>query len=250
MRAILSFLTRLPLGHGDIKKASEQQYLFPLVGLLIGLIAYLVGYAAMHYLPLEIAVLITILSLYVVIGLLHLDGLADFSDGVMVSGDIERKVAVMKDPKVGTAGIFAIIIVLSFTFLCLRHIASMNTNKTIYGIAIPFYPLFSALILSEVSAKLSMNTCIFIGKETHGGIGSVFIKRTSPIRYVVAFSIAILICLLVAFSCFYVVLTGVFIGIIIVWISNKNFGGVNGDVIGASNEIARVVTLLVLIMVV
>lgn len=247
MKSVLSFLTRLPLGHGDIRKAAGQQHLFPLVGVLIALIAYLVGCVSLLCFPLEIAALLIILSLYAVVGLLHLDGLADFSDGVMAGGDNKRKVAAMKDTKTGIAGIFSVLFILLFTFFCLREIALINVKGKFLGYAIPFYWLISSLILSEISAKLSMNTCIFFGEKIHDGIGATFIARSSPIRYAIAFSLAIILSLVFAFFYFWVILVGVLVGIIIVMVANRNFGGISGDSLGAANEIARVATLIVLV---
>jgi len=250
MRAVLSFLTRLPLGHGDIRKAAEDQHLFPLAGALIGCVASLVGYTAMLCLPIEIAVVFTILSIYALVGLLHLDGLADFSDGVMTSGDRNRKIAAMKDPHTGIAGVFAVVFILILTFFCMRELAVANADRTLLGHDVPMDWPFSFIILSEISAKISMNTCIFLGKETHEGMGSLFIRHSSPAKYATAFSLALIISLLVAVLYFWVVLVGVLTGIVIVSIANRNFGGISGDALGAANEIARVATLLVLVVII
>ncbi len=56
--------------------------------------------------------ILAVLALYLTIGLLHLDGLADWADGIMVKGDRERKVRAMKDLNTGIAGVFAVVTVL------------------------------------------------------------------------------------------------------------------------------------------
>ena len=245
MRSILSFLTRIPIRTGDMERAARQQYLFPLVGAFIGFVVYLVGLITLSCFPFEIVTILTLLALYGIIGLIHLDGLADFSDGVMAFGDRKKKVAVMKDPKVGIAGIFSVLFILLLTFFSLKSIIETGTNKILFGFTIPLYPLAVACIVSEVSAKLGMNTCIFLGRKVHDGLAAIFIERLTATKFAVAFLSAVVISLLITGLFFFVVLVGVFVGMVTVAIANKNFGGVTGDVIGASNELARTATLLV-----
>jgi adenosylcobinamide-GDP ribazoletransferase len=82
------------------------------------------------------------------------------------------------------------------------------------------------------------------------GIGSIFIENFSYLKFCVALVISILIGLVLFFASVksLVVLTGLIVGCIITGVAHKNFGGVNGDVMGASNEISRCITLVVLCM--
>ena len=234
MKELFSFLTRVPTKSKDLEIAAKHAYLFPLIGLIIGLMVYAVGYASFTFLPNEIGALITTLSIYSITGLVHLDGLSDFSDGIMASGDRERKFSAMKDAKIGVAGIFSIVFILLITVYSISVLGKLL-----------MYQLGCALIISETSAKLSMNTCIALGKKTVDGIGSIFIQRSTWSKYSIAFAISTLIGLIVARSYFIVVYVGIVVSFIVVKIAHKNFGAVNGDAIGASNEIARAATLLV-----
>jgi len=238
------------MGSGELGKAADHQYLFPLAGAIIGILTYLAGYLAFLYLPSELAILLTLLSIYLIIGLIHLDGLADFSDGVMAHGNKKRKVEVMKDPKTGIAGTFSVIFLLLFTYICLKIIVTKSDQFNLLGFQIPMYPLFGALILSEISAKLSLNTSIFVGNKLQDGIGSFFIDQASITKYSMSFIIAVLFGLLVARERFFVVIVGAIVGLIVVNIANRNFGGVNGDVMGAANELARAGTLFIWMVVI
>ncbi|WP_297438684.1 adenosylcobinamide-GDP ribazoletransferase, partial [Thermococcus sp.] len=91
MRNLLPFLTRVPV-MSDFEKAREELWAFPLVALVSSALPMLV-----LYLRLPLSNVLAVIALYFTIGLLHLDGLADFADGVMVKGDRERKIKAMKD---------------------------------------------------------------------------------------------------------------------------------------------------------
>lgn len=103
----VSFLTRLPtpgvpdLSPGDLARATRW---YPVVGLAVGGVEILVltvgSWAAG---PLFGAVLAVAAGEWFTRGL-HLDGFADCLDGLLVNGDRERRLAVMKDPHVGGLG--------------------------------------------------------------------------------------------------------------------------------------------------
>jgi adenosylcobinamide-GDP ribazoletransferase len=245
MRAVLSFLTRIPVGSTDIEDAARHAYVFPVAGVLIGLIGYLVGCGVFRFFPREVGALFTVLSLYTVTGLVHLDGLSDFSDGVMASGTTQQKISAMKDVKVGIGGIFSVVFVLLTLFCVINQLGGSESGKAIIRGTIPLYSLGRALITSEVSAKLSMNTCIFIGRKMSDGIGSLFIEYSTSSGYVTAVLLALVAGVVVAGLYVIVVATGVLIAVVMVKVAHAHFGGVNGDVIGASNEISRVATLVI-----
>lgn len=62
MKELFSFLTRVPTKSKDLEIAAKHAYLFPLIGLIIGLMAYAVGYFSFTLLPNEIGASITTLS--------------------------------------------------------------------------------------------------------------------------------------------------------------------------------------------
>ncbi|MGC8992235.1 MAG: adenosylcobinamide-GDP ribazoletransferase, partial [Thermoplasmata archaeon] len=72
--SIISFFSRIP-GKSDINKASEISYLLPFLGILFGFIFSLFAILLM-FIPKIIYSLIVIIFIYLILGLLHLDGLA------------------------------------------------------------------------------------------------------------------------------------------------------------------------------
>lgn len=248
MRDLISFLTQLPVGKRDIKieVITARSFLFPVVGLMIGLLVAIVAFSTFGYarVPPNIAALLTLLALYLLTGLIHLDGLADFFDGLMAPGSKLEKVKAMKDRNLGTAGMFATLVLLLLSLGAIERIGMDLTPPASFD---SFYPFASVFVIAEISAKLSMNTCMLLGRSTsgHEGLGYRFIHAFSPRKYLAALLLAFLIAFLVTFSVrFLTVLTGVIVAFIVSSIARKKLGLISGDIMGASNELARCATLL------
>lgn len=108
----LAFLTRLPVparhdaGPGALARAG---WAFPLAGLAVGGAggAVLMATAGSGLHPLASA-LLALAAMAVLTGALHEDGLADFADGLGVTGR-DRRLEVMRDSRIGTFGVLALV---------------------------------------------------------------------------------------------------------------------------------------------
>jgi adenosylcobinamide-GDP ribazoletransferase len=251
MLDLISFLTQIPVRKDvNIEAVKAKSYLFPFVGLLIGVMVAVVAFVSFGLLgaATEIAALLTLLALYLITGLLHLDGLADFFDGVMAPGSRAEKKRAMKDDKIGIAGLFAAIFVLLLTLFAIETVGADLTAATFEFNLVSFYGFASVFVIAEVSAKLSMNMCLMLGKGFEGteGLGTLFIRSSSPQKYLAALVSAVLIALLFTASFrFCIVFTGIVVAFVVSYVAKRKFGAVSGDVVGASNELARCATLLI-----
>ena len=111
-RRAASFLTRLPFPPAAPAEAglAAASWAFPLVGILVGLIAG-IAYAlarALH-LPAAAASLIALGIGILVTGGLHEDGLADTADALGGAGRA-AKLAIMRDSRIGSYGVLALIL--------------------------------------------------------------------------------------------------------------------------------------------
>ncbi len=224
MRNVLPFLTRIPI-RGDFEKAKHELWAFPLVALLSSALPVVV-----LYLNLPLANVLAVLALYFTIGLLHLDGLADWADGVMVKGEREMKIKVMKDVNTGIAGVFAALMVLMLQVYSLP--------------LVPFY----ALYIAELNSKFTMLLGLATKRPLGRGLGSYFMEGMDRRQLAVGM---LLYALLYAPVAFYsptslTGLLGIVFGTYVIKLSLDNFGGINGDCLGAVAEITRAGTLLVL----
>ncbi len=250
MHDIISFLTRIPIRKQTrIEAVAAKTYLFPLAALFIGLFVAVVAFVSFCFFgsaP-EIAALFTLLAIYLVTGLIHLDGLADFFDGLMASGDSRKKHNAMKDVKIGIAGVFAVVFVTLLSFFAIDTLGA--TEGTVSLDLDAFYKFAAVFVIAEVSAKLSMNTCLLLGRgsDIESGMGALFIRSTTMPKYLFALISAVLISLIfTSFSVrFFIVFSGIIVAVFSSYVAKMNFGAVTGDVVGASNELARCLALLI-----
>ena len=226
--SLLQFTTILPLGKAqDLELFARRSWLYPLAGYVIGaLVALPVFFIADRI----IAAAVAIALLLLITGAHHFDGLLDLGDGLMAHGDREKRVRALTDRNVGAGGIAAGISVTLLLFAGLQAVPS----------------LVFALIIGEVCAKYSMAFLTTYGKPFREGIHSYLQQFSQP--YFPALSV--LLCLpLFLIPLPPVKILGALLAmfvcpIVLLAVSGRLFGGVNGDVVGASNEITRACAVL------
>jgi len=91
--SVFSFLTIIPTGNSNIETIAKYMYIFPIVGIAIGLIVGSIGFGLSLFLDPLIVSLLVVTSFVILTGVHHTDGLADFADGLMVNGTKEKKLA-------------------------------------------------------------------------------------------------------------------------------------------------------------
>lgn len=238
IQSVLAFLTILPMGkqNQDIYYIAKNMYLFPVVGLLIGTIIGAMALGISNFLhPLLIGFLVTG-ALVIITGVHHTDALADFADGLMAKGSKETKHKAMLDPAVGSAGVA----VLVMYFVGMIIVFNMGFSS---GLAI-----FTSIITAEVIAKYVMVLLANRGISAWEGFSSPFTAAMKD-RYkmVAATSIMITIVWLASsYAGFVALIVSLVLAQLLKYVSSKSFGGISGDVFGASNEITRLSSLMVL----
>lgn len=121
----LVFFTRIPAPQGVDYSAANlnraSRYL-PLVGLFIGACAALILSIAEQVFPLSLAVLLSMLTTILLTGAFHEDGLADSADGFGGGWNKEQVLRIMKDSRIGTYGVVALIITLAIKYHALSEL--------------------------------------------------------------------------------------------------------------------------------
>ncbi len=257
-RDLLSFLTIIPVGGKEdfIFTTAENMWLFPLIGCIIGLFggAYflfssaIVGFvlhlanslvALPEFLARIVPAAMTIAFLSVITGLQHFDGLIDLGNAVGLRNMHDRK---MKAHAL-TVTYLGAVLALAVEFTAFLGLVFVN----------PLFA-FGAILAAEVAAKLAMVTIVWVGKPSHKGLGSIFLSKAKKNLNALAYVFAVLISFAIFTLAGNVVLGLVAVGIVLVCVpvafamervSNNVFGGVSGDTIGATNEVARAVALIV-----
>tara|TARA_Y100001960_G_scaffold4075_1_gene4441 strand:+ start:1819 stop:2544 length:726 start_codon:yes stop_codon:yes gene_type:complete len=233
--SVFSFLTILPTSNSDLNSIAKNMYLFPIVGIVIGLVIGTLGFGLSFYLEPLVVSLIVVASLAVMTGIHHTDGLADFADGLMTKGTKEKKLKAMKDLSVGSAGIFSIVLYAIGMIIALSFSSGLE--------------LFKIILLSEIIAKFSMVLMAGIGNSAAIGSNSPFLDfMKDKKRMLVAGIITIIPFLIIGeMNGFIALAVGIIVTMFLVGISTRSFGGITGDVMGAGNEITRLSSLLVFV---
>ena len=224
----MQFTTILPLGKTqDLQLFARHSYIYPIAGYLIGALAALPVFFISDRI---IAAAVSVAVLFLITGAHHFDGLLDLGDGLMAHGDREKRIRALTDRSVGAGGIAAGICITLLLFAGLQAVPT----------------IVFALVIGEVCAKFSMSLLTTFGKPFREGMHAYLHQYSQPYFPIISF----LICIpLVFFPISPLKITGAFLTMLIcpmvlLALSEKHFGGINGDVVGASNEITRAFAVL------
>lgn len=241
VQSVLAFLTVLPAGKDhDIYYVARNMHLFPVAGLVIGALVGAMAFGTAAFLhPLVVGLLVTG-AIVIITGVHHTDALADFADGLMAKGDKESKRKAMRDPAVGSAGVAALVM----------YFAGMIIVFNVGGFQ--GYGILASIITAEVIAKYLMVLLAHRGVSAWEGFSSPFTATMKDKRKVLAATAIMLASIWFAssYAGFIALAVSLAIAALIKHVSGKSFGGISGDVLGATNEIARLASLLVLASVV
>ena len=231
---LLTFSTILPINvFTSIEYMTKLTWCWPFLHIFVGILAAICGYVSLEFLHLNsfFTAVIVYAFLMIITGYNHLDGVMDMADGVMVHGEPEKKIMVMKDSSVGAGGVATLFLVASLTIAGLYNILDYN--------------FIMGIIICEMCAKTSLLTTALLSKPLTPGIGSYFMLETNVPNYLASTVIvAIIACLLGNLVGLAGVFGAIVSGVIIAVIAKRNFVRANGDVLGMSNEVGRLLALL------
>jgi adenosylcobinamide-GDP ribazoletransferase len=232
------FLTIIPLPlrlnyqDGDMGRSMRW---FPLVGLALGFMLAGLNYCFLLIFPEQIAALLLVAILALVTGALHLDGLADVFDGFGARGGHERFLAVMKDSGTGAIGAVALFLGLMLKYQALLHLpAGMKFG----GIVLfPAVARFSQVLITVGSRRARVDG---LGASVISSAGGIEVLMATATVLAAAFALlglaGIACCLIIAL--FALLSRNYF---------HRRLGGVTGDIIGCTSELAEILALLTLI---
>ena len=231
---LLTFSTILPIRvYTSIEYMTKLTWCWPFLHIFIGILAAVCGYVSIEFLHLNsfFTAAIVYAFLMLITGYNHLDGVMDMADGVMVHGEPEKKIMVMKDSSVGAGGVATLFLVASLTIGGLYNILDYNF---IFGI-----------IICEMAAKTSLLTTALLSKPLTPGIGSYFINETNIANYFISTILIGIIAGLLGGTVGMMGVVGAMVsGIVIAIVARRNFVLANGDVLGMSKEVGRLFSLL------
>ncbi len=235
----ISFLTILPVL--DRRPASDETVTasfawFPIVGFLLG--AALAGedWLLSHVFAQVIRSVVIVISLTIVTGAVHLDGLADTADALGAGRNRDRALDILRDSRVGTFGASAIFFDLTLKILALSTLAGHRRYTAL--IVAPMLARWAMLLVASGLPYLreaGAGSTLLANENKQGSLRTAFVAvftivvmlmlgefRASALASVVAIAIVY------ALRVFY----------------RRWLGGVTGDLIGAGGELVEIAVLI------
>ena len=232
--SVISFLTIIPSTKNvELDTVAKNMYLFPIAGAIIGLIIGGAGFGLSLFLePLIVGLLLTG-SIVIITGIHHTDALCDFADGMMVKGTKEKKLKAMRDPAVGSAGVITIVLYAGGMIMALSMMKG--------------FALFQAILLSELLAKFVMVLQANRGSSAWQGLSSPFTQSMKDKKKLGAAALLAIIPIVLIGGTTGLIMIGAGVGLsfVLLAVANRSFGGISGDVFGATNELVRLSSLLI-----
>lgn len=227
------FFTRLPVpawvGHSSEALNHSARY-FPAVGLLIGGIGALVFWLALHLWPQPVAVLLSMAATIYATGAFHEDGLSDTVDGLGGGWEKLRILEIMKDSRVGSYGVVAMVLALLGKFTLL---SSLDT-------ALVPAALLAGHAVSRFCATLLLATMEYV-REDALSKSKPLATRLSPGALLVASLFAL--CGLVGLPLQSALVACLLAALVTFWLARKFrrwLGGYTGDCLGAVQQVSEI----------
>lgn len=231
------FLTRLPLSRstpidrGDVARAL---WAAPIIGGVIGALGGAVfALCGLLHLPVWSAAALAVAATAAITGCLHEDGLADVADGFGGGTTRERKLEIMRDSRIGTYGVCAL--VLSFV-LRIGALASLHEPALAFAALIAAHAAARAglpAFMRRVPPARTDGLSARAGTPPSVGAAAAIVLGVAALGGSLGLSASLVA--LAALACLYGAMA---------WLCQRQIQGQTGDVLGALEQIGEVAVLL------
>jgi adenosylcobinamide-GDP ribazoletransferase len=237
----LRFMTIVPVPSSDTDIQpdwlSRCAKYFPVIGIGVGLVSAVVLLLADRLWGPVVASLLAVAAGIAVTGALHEDGLADTADGLGGGSSVEKRLAIMKDSRIGTYGTLALLLSLSLRVTALADM--------------PAWTAAAALIATHAAARITpvfvMNALPYAGDTAAMKVGYRDAAVSTDDR---RFALVVVLCVLLplAFVSFLSIVAGLLLGTALAaavtqW-ARQRINGYTGDVLGAIEQMFEIGFLL------
>ena len=233
------FLTAIPLSRSTHDAKPEElaasMSWYPFVGCLLGALLVAADLLLGRVFSAQVTSMILMLVLIVLTRGLHQDGLADMVDGLAGGRTAQARLAIMKDAHIGAIGATGL-----FVALGLRY-AGLNAMPAGEHIAL----LIGMLVVGRWAMVVGAFHVTYARSE--GGLAQPFLAHLSWQHvWLATLTAGIALTLLLgpwSAMCCLIIGTAV-VRLSTVWF-HRMFGGVTGDLLGAMNEVAEILFILI-----
>ncbi len=237
----LTFFTRIPapawvkFGTDELNHASRY---FPLVGLIVGLVAAaLYAMFALLFAP-PIAVLLSTGGILLLTGGFHEDGLADLCDGFGGGWTPQQTLDIMKDSRLGSYGALGLIIVLGLKLATLISISDVLSDVLI--------ALIAGHTLSRFVAASLIHTDSYVQLDQLSKVRPLASNMSRAELLIAAIPALACLLLLPGYSALAVMAALLLVRFYLCRLFRRRLGGYTGDCLGATQQLAEVAFYLAL----
>jgi adenosylcobinamide-GDP ribazoletransferase len=243
LRLAVTLLTAIPLPGGrkrpaaaDRRTAAAAMYWAPVVGLLAGAVSagvLLLAARIGHTGPL-LAAALAVAAGAILTRALHLDGLADFADGLGSARPADEALAIMKRSDIGPFGVVTLVFILLLQVSALARAQELGRGP-------------AAVLAAAVAARLAMTLACRRGVPAArpGGLGAL-VAGSVRLGPATALALAALAAAWAAGWIFAIaVAAALAVSVAATMLAVRRLGGITGDVLGALAEITATTCLIV-----
>ncbi len=228
----LQFITILPMGKAKSYDPPNMVPYFPLVGILLGLLVALFDAVVVKLWTPPVAALLDVIFLAVLTGAFHIDGLGDTADGLLGPRSRDKALEIMKDSRIGTMGLVAILFGLALKW---GGIANLDAHRSIILILIPAY--------ARAGILFGMR---YLPYGRSDGTGKPFFQKTLSSKHFWGLVFPVGLSLLLGLEAIALNLAfAIIIGLILLFYK-KRMGCITGDMLGAMVEITEAGLFLII----
>ncbi|TCL74088.1 cobalamin-5'-phosphate synthase [Hydrogenispora ethanolica] len=233
-RTAVGFLTILPVGPRDAAAADFGRAVgfFPAAGVLFGLTAWAGLHGLGRLLPLPVAAWLTVFAGVWLNGAIHWDGFADTADGLGGSSP-ERRLAIMKDSRLGAFGGMALIFLALGKTLMLPQLLDQSP---------------AMLVLVPVVSRWGMACFMATQPSVSQGLLRIFQLPNKTATLALATGLTLAAALWAGTGSLAVLGAALAALALLAPFIRRRFGGITGDILGATNELLELLGWAVLLV--
>jgi len=222
----IQFITILPVGRTGTFNPPKMIPYFPMVGLGLGVLTAMFDLAVMNLWNRSVASLLDVILLALLTGAFHIDGLGDTADGLLGQRSKEKTLDIMKDSRLGTMGLVAIVFGLSLKW---AGITGLDAHRSLWLILVPAYAR---------SGMLFGMRLLEYGRPA-GGTGIEFFKEKLSISAFWGLLVLVACSVMLGRQALWLNLGFGAITGVIIWYYKRRIGCITGDMLGAMTEITE-----------
>ncbi|QYK03211.1 adenosylcobinamide-GDP ribazoletransferase [Shewanella psychrotolerans] len=231
----MGFFTRIPMPKWvevNSERLNQASRYFGAVGIVVGGISALVYVIASELFPSSIAIVLAMIASVLTTGGFHEDGLADTADGFGGGWTLQDKLTIMKDSRVGTYGVLALVFALLLKFVLLSEIALYAPHLVVSALIVSHClsrVLAASLIFSEpyVREDASSKSKPLAQSQTINELAILLITGALAL-WISRITAALGLCALL-----------LVLRYLLIWGFRRQIGGYTGDTLGAAQQVSE-----------